>query len=168
MEAASSWTCLAISCLPSFSPLTTSMNRSMCFFRFRTFTIPAILYKKRNAHLNCSSKVPDDKAFVIPEIPVNGQLRLPGYLRVQCAIKVQLHSDPEFTSQVPAERKLETQLSPDGITFTNPSVTLNLPGVEWICLGINDKDRPPSLHLLPTHRPFTVLQPRSPASSDTG
>lgn len=30
---------------------------------------------------DCSSKVPDDKALVIPQIPVNGQLRLPGNLR---------------------------------------------------------------------------------------
>lgn len=29
---------------------------------------------------DCSSKVPDDKALVIPEVPVNGQLRLPGNL----------------------------------------------------------------------------------------
>lgn len=29
---------------------------------------------------DCSSKVPDDKALVISEIPVNGQLRLPGNL----------------------------------------------------------------------------------------
>lgn len=47
MAAASSWTCLAISCLPSFSPFTTSLKRSMCFFKFRTFTIPSMLKQKR-------------------------------------------------------------------------------------------------------------------------
>ena len=51
-----------------------------------------------------------------------------------------------------------------------PPVTLNLnlPGVGWICLGLSDKDSLSSVHLLPRHRGFTVLQPCSPASSDTG
>lgn len=54
MEAASSLTCLAISCLPSFSPFTTSLNRSMRFFRLRTFTIPSMLWKiSKNANFIC-------------------------------------------------------------------------------------------------------------------
>lgn len=47
-------------------------------------------------------------------------------------------------------------------------VNFNLPGVGWICLGLDDKARPLSLHLLPKHQAFTVLRPCSPASSDTG
>lgn len=45
MEVASSWTCLAISCLPSFSPLTTWLNLSIRVFRLCTFTIPSMLWK---------------------------------------------------------------------------------------------------------------------------
>lgn len=55
-------------------------------------------------------------------------------------------SERHFYCNISYTPQLETQLIPDSITFTNPSVTLNLPGVEWIRLGINDKDRPPSLH----------------------
>lgn len=48
-----------------------------------------------------------------------------------------------------------------------PTVTLNLPGEGLICLGLNDKARAPSLHLLLKHRTLTVLQPCLPASSHT-
>lgn len=46
MAASSSRTCLLISCLPSLSPPTTSLKRSILFFRLRTLTNPSILPHK--------------------------------------------------------------------------------------------------------------------------
>lgn len=43
MEVARSWICLLISILPSFSPLTASLNLSILFFRFWTFNRPSTL-----------------------------------------------------------------------------------------------------------------------------
>lgn len=43
MAASRSRICLLISCFPSFSPATTSVKRSILFFRLRTLTNPSIL-----------------------------------------------------------------------------------------------------------------------------
>lgn len=50
MAASSSLTCLLISCFPSFSPVTTSLKRSILFFRLRTLTNPTIL---KHRHTKC-------------------------------------------------------------------------------------------------------------------